>query len=273
MKGKRNLFRLFATLGLAVAAGYLNYQWMTGRSGELMAQAPQVAKVCVAMADLAVGTKLDRSMIRLAEYPVGSIPAKSFADPAALEGRVLVATVYQNEPVLESRLASPDITIGGVHAMIAPGKRAMAVKGNEVLGLSGLVGPGNKVDVLVTLKSEVDGNKPATKLVLEQVPVLATGTVLEHKAGKDAMPVDVYTLEVTPEEGEVLALASTLGTLHFAMRNQADKETVLTEGANLKKTLASYSPERPPAKLARAPRYKAVEIIAGGTSSTVKFAR
>ena len=87
---------------------------------------------------------------------------------------------------------------GGVSAMITPGKRAMAVKGNAVMGLAGFVRPGDRVDVIVSL--EVGRrDDPKTKLVLEKVKVLATGTELTPP-DEDGMTasVDVYTLELTP---------------------------------------------------------------------------
>ena len=78
--------------------------------------------------------------------------------------------------------------------------------------------------------------------MFENVRVLATGTQLVENADGKPSPVDNYTLEVTPEEGEKLVLASTKGKLQFALRNMLDTETVLTTGATLSETLASYRP-------------------------------
>ena len=87
--------------------------------------------------------------------------------------------------------------------------------------------------------------------------------------------MDVYTLEVTPEEGEKLALASNEGKLQFALRNVTDSETVLTAGATVGDTLESYR-SRGPAKLAEAkPQASArafyVEIIRGTDRENAKF--
>jgi pilus assembly protein CpaB len=84
-------------------------------------------------------------------------------------------------------------------------------------------------------KSEV------TKLVLENIPILATGTQIQENGKGEPAPVDVYTLEVAPEEGEKLALAATRGKLQFALRNITDTETVRTRGATIPQTLASLS--------------------------------
>ena len=155
----------------------------------------------------------------------------------------------------------------GSSALVAPGKRAMAVKGNKVMGLAGFIRPGNRVDVLVTMPVGEKEEK-VTKLVLEKMPVLATGTELEPAGdGEKPSSVDVYTLELTPDESEKLALASTQGTLHFALRNASDSEPVLTSGADTKTTLASLRP-RP---AARPGRGSVVEVITGSQKSQVSF--
>ena len=181
-----------------------------------------------------------------------------------------VSTLKPNEPILESKLAPVDVKVGGVSAILKPGKRAIAVKGDKVIGLSGLIRPGNLVDVFVTVK-DPRNKREITKLVLEKVPVLATGPKIEE--GEDGTaPVDVYTLEVSPEDGEKLALSSSRGKLQFALRNATDLETVLTKGATIPKTLASLSPgadtEKPKAdkKAVRkvAPKMFSLEVIRDG---------
>ncbi|MFP4285858.1 MAG: Flp pilus assembly protein CpaB [Desulfovermiculus sp.] len=271
---KTRFFQLGLVLVLALGAGFLNYQWINGKISSLGPQAEAketTTSVVVAAKDLPVGTKLGPEMLKPVKYLPDSAPSRHFSDPQKVQGRILIAAVSANEPILESRLAPTEITVGGVQAMITPGKRAVAVKGNEVMGLSGFVAPGNKVDVMVTLRNG-NGDEAATKMVLESVPVLATGTILEpSKDGSGTSPVDVYTLELTPNESEILALAANQGTLHFAMRNLQDKEPVLTRGADVKKALASLTPEAPKAKQLKPRPVKYVEIISGSTATKMKF--
>jgi pilus assembly protein CpaB len=56
------------------------------------------------------------------------------------------------------------VTTGGISAVVAPGKRAIAVAGDKVIGLAGFIQPGNHVDILVTLKSPFSESH-ITKLV------------------------------------------------------------------------------------------------------------
>jgi pilus assembly protein CpaB len=195
--------------------------------------------VVVAAIDLPPGTKLQKEMIKTVPYFKEGMPSECFADCSKLEDRVTIMPLKQNELILASKLAPTSVTTGGVSAVVKPGKRAIAVKGDKVIGISGFIRPANRVDVLVTMKDPARKRK-ITKIVLEDVLVLATGThIVENKKGEPS-PVDVYTLEVDPEEGEKLALAASEGKLQFALRNVMDNETVLTNGATKAGTLRSF---------------------------------
>jgi pilus assembly protein CpaB len=227
----------------------------------------ETTSVVVATYNLPGGTKLGKGMLKTVDYPSGSLPLGSVNDPNSVFGRVIIANVAENEPVLISKLASKEITVGGVAAMLKPGKRAMAVKGDKVIGISGFIRPGNLVDVYVTVRNP-STKKDTTKLVLDKIQVLATGQEVQVDGKKNASPVDVYTLEVSPEEGEKLALAATQGKLQFALRNITDDETVLTRGATIPDTLRSLTAVKKSTnkktKVRRAyPRLHTMEIISG----------
>lgn len=273
-KTTRSILQMTLALVLALAAGLLVFRWLAARTPA--APAPQVAvqtvQIVVAAADLNKGVKLEPSMLRMVPFVAGSEPPQSFHEIQAISGRVLSMPVGKGEALTGLRLAAEDVKLGGISALVAPGKRAMAVKGNKVMGLAGFIRPGNRVDVLVTLPVG-EREQKITKLVLEKMPVLATGTELEPAGdGEKPSSVDVYTLEVTPEESEKLALAATEGTLNFALRNEADQESVLTEGADTAATLASLRPAK--AKLAPNGKPRAeveVEVIRGVERDRLRF--
>lgn len=240
----------FILLGLAIiialVTSVLIYNWLhhqkmpTAEERMTMETVP----VVVAAGDLPWGTILTEEMlkrkeiIKIAPFNKASLPTASFSDPLLLKNRVLVTSLKLNEPILESRLAPVGAT-GGIAALISSKKRAMAVRVDKVIGVAGFVYPNNRVDVLVSLQTE---GKPITKIILENILVLATGTEMERKEeGKKPLLVDVITLEVTPEEAEMLALATTQGKLQLALRGFADTETVLTRGKAIPSLLASYS--------------------------------
>jgi pilus assembly protein CpaB len=269
-------------LALIVAAGGSTflYKWLQARTAPtaVVQVETQAVPVVVASASLNWGTKLTKEMLKTVPFLKESLPGGYKSDPAALEGRVLIAPLKEMEPVLESRLAAESVTVGGVSAVIKQGMRAIAVKGDKVIGISGFIQPGNRLDVLVTMKDPATKNE-VTKMVLSNVLVLATGTEIEeNKRDGKPRPVDVYTLEVDPEQGERLALAAAEGKLQFALRNTTDMETVLTKGATITQTLASLrgldmKGEPPPKVKEWAPRSKTftVEMIKGDKVSKQKF--
>jgi len=165
----------------------------------------------------------------------------------------------------------------------------VAVRVDKVIGVAGFVHPGNRVDVLVTMSKGKAGKdeEPVTKIVLENILVLAAGPEVTTVKGKEQQPaaVDVITLEVTPEETEKLALAATEGKLQLALRGLIDTEEVLTKGTSIPALLASYSGSGPvvgakgkTSKEASARKLFQtekkvffVELIQGGKVTTKKF--
>ncbi len=254
---------------VAASASMFTYKWLKKETAptEVVKVETEAVPVAVAAVDLCWGTKLEPAMLKTVPYLKDSLPPGYSSSSESLKGRILISPLRQNEPIAEYKLAQASVTTGGVSAVVEPGKRAMAVKGDKVIGISGFIRPGNRVDVLVTL-TDPRTKKKRAKTVLEDVLVLATGTEIEENdEGGKPHSVDVYTLEVTPKEGEKLALAATEGKLQFALRNVIDKETVLTWGATISGTLASYRP-----KVTKRPGAKTytVQVIKGDKVSKIK---
>ena len=263
---------------IALSGSIFLYKWLKTQTApkEVVKSESKAVPVAVAVMDLAWGTKLNKEMLKTVPFLKESLPAGYTTDADKLEGRIIISPVKQNEPITESRMAPDSVTTGGVSAIIKPGNRAIAVKGDKVIGLSGFINPGNRVDVLVTL-THPKTKMRVTKVVLENLLVLATGTEIQENDKGQPAPVDVYTLEVSPAQGEKLALASTEGRLQFALRNMIDGETVLTRGATIPKTLASLRGESPKPKGSPKKKWRprktstTVEIIKGEKVSKKKF--
>jgi pilus assembly protein CpaB len=272
---------LVVALLIAGIVSYWSYGLLQKKTVEQAAPA-DTQQVAVAAYDLKWGTVITSEVVKTQPYLKGSLPTGYIADPAAAVGRVVMYPLQVNEPFTESRLAPASVKLGGVAAIVSPKKRAMAVKVDKVVGVSGFIHPGHRVDVLVSLAKTDKVQQPITKIVLENIPVLAVGTEIEQAAGQKEKPaqVDVITLEVTPEEGEKLALSATEGKLQLALRNYTDTEEVQTRGTTIPNLLASYSGSGPEKKATGArraapaePRGFTVELIKGNKVSEVKFSR
>lgn len=249
----RAVIPIVLALMIAVVASYFIYKYVKQQVAPkevAKMEEVKIRRAAIAMVELPAGTQLKPDMIKTVPFLEETLPPGSFSSSDKLIGRVVITPTKSKELILESKLAPVDVTRGGVSAILKRGKRAISIKGTKVLGLSGLVKPGDRVDVLL-ITTDPKTKESVNKTVFENVRVLATGTQLIEDAEGKPSPVDNYTLEVTPEEGEKLVLASTKGKLQFALRNILDTETVLTTGATLPETLASYRPIVPTKKVNR----------------------
>lgn len=269
MKNWKAIMPIVLSLAIAITGSVYLYQWINHQAApkEIIKVKAEATPVMVAAMDLPWGTQIASEMIKSRSFLRESLPSGYFPTSEGLVGRILIANLKQGDPLVEHRLAPVDVRTGGVSAVLPAGKRAVAVKGDKVIGISGFINPGNRVDVLVTMQDPAT-KKEKTKIVLENIPVLATGTQIEHNSKGDPAPVDVYTLEVTPVESEKLALASAKGKLQFALRNIIDAEKVRTSGATITRTLNSLTGPTPSQK----PKYVRptrtnVEVIKGTSIS------
>lgn len=274
MKKYRPQLFFGAAVVLGLITSLLVFGWLRQAELRRVAEAAvpvvSTAEVIVAKGDLAWGTKLTPEMLQVVNYPAEALPDGHYKNVDELNDAVLLHDVKTNEPILKSKLASGKDVGVGVAAVTDPSKRAMSVKVDEVIGVSGFIKPGDRVDVMVTIESDSRRQHPIAKLILENLKVLAAGMQYEKNGTeKDPKPVQVMTLEVDIEEAEKLALASTQGKLRLALRNPLNAEKVLTTGANVGSLLASFRPKQSK-KAAAAPEFR-VEVIKGGDRKQVKF--
>ncbi len=294
----RALIPIGLALVIAIVGSVFIYNWMQQQAQpdrvveEVRREKQKTVDVVVAFTDIEAGTKLTRENLTTEEYLEKSLPSGHFKDPAELRGRVVLAPIQIKEPIIEHRLAPVDVRTGGVGALISEGNRAVALGGDQVLGVSGFIHPGNRVDIMVTW-SNPETDEQITKRVLEDILVLATGTQMQETERGTTAPVDVYTVEVTPEEAEILTHARNQGRLQLAMRSPVDSMPVLTEGATARVVMdhlrlkagedprfaagdaaEDEAPEPRPAPVApvrAAPAETIVEVIEGGKLVEKKF--
>ena len=236
----RALVPIALSLVIAIAGTVFLYKWIERQRGPkeiVKVEKMDAAPIVVSAGNLPWGTKLKPEMIKTAPYLKESLPVGYFSRTTDLKDRVLIAPLKLNEPITEAKLAPTSVKTGGVSAVLKPGMRAIAVKGDKIIGISGFINPGNRVDVIVTVE-EPKTKKIKSKIFLENMAVLATGTQSEKNEKGEPMPVDVYTLEVTPEQAEKVALAASEGRLQFALRGVTDSEDLLTKGVTVPELLA-----------------------------------
>jgi len=273
---RRVLVILILVLAIASggAASILVYRILKARTTMVLASAPKPAPtfpLVVAAISLPYGSVLQREHVKVVEWASPIRPEGSFSDPRAVIGRAIVDGAVPDEPIIEARLAPKD-SGGGLASVIPKGKRAVSVRVNEIIGVAGFVLPRTRVDVLVSVNPGGDKVRSASKLILQNVEVLAAGQKIEQDKEGKPLTVSVITLLVTPKEAEELILASHEGDIGLALRNSLDLDSVLTSGVVLSSLIHE---ERPPVPAHAHPApvkpANTVEVIRRNVRSTDSF--
>jgi pilus assembly protein CpaB len=227
MKNTRALIVLAIAALAGLAAVMIAQRWLSQQS------ASGIARVAVAATEISLGQRISPEMVKLVDWPSGSVPPGVVSDLARLEGRVVRSGLQRGEPVLETKLAAQG-TQGGLSAVIGEGRRAITVRVNDVIGVAGFALPGNYVDIIVNTQKDGDRNyikdQNISKIVLERILVLAVAQEVGRDETKPKV-VNAVTLEVTPEQAEKIDLARSVGTLSLVLRNQIDPADSTTAGA------------------------------------------
>jgi pilus assembly protein CpaB len=226
--------RFFIVLAGALVFGLLAAVSVTRYLSSAQAYTKNLNRVAVAKVAIPLGTKIIPEQVMVVQFPPESTPDGAFESVDKLTGRVAVMNIAPREPITEARLA-PEGTAGGLSAVIPEGYRAMTVKVDDVVGISGFIMPGTLVDIVVVIDpAEKAGMQdPISKIVLQNIKVLANGQNIDKpESEREANSVKAVTLLVTPEQAEKLALAASEGKLQLVMRNSIDQGDEHTTGIN-----------------------------------------
>lgn len=276
MRRAASLMVLIIAIGSGVGASFLAYRVLRDRKvvGEITLMPEKPARsVVVASVPITYGTVLTPEHLKVVSWPAEA-PQGAFTDLQTLVGRAIIVEAIPEEPILEGKLAPVD-SMGGLSSVIPRGKRAVSVRVNEIIGVAGFVLPRTRVDILVSINPQGDKTRAASKLILQNVEVLAAGQKTERDADGKPQTVNVITLLVDPNDSEKLTLASHEGDLQLALRNSLDLASVTTPGAVLGNMVQGA-----PVKVARAaapvkpkeePVVQTVEVIRGSSRTVEKF--
>src|SRR3954452_5791077 len=239
---------------------------------------PGRSRMVVAARPLPVGTVVQEQHLKTIEWSGGALPLGYISNPQEVVGRGLVTNLQENEPVLESKLAAKGAG-GGLPVIITEGMRGLTMRVNEVSGVSGFVTPNTRVDVLLTMEDKASG-EPATRIIMQDMKVLAAGQSLQPDKEGKPQSVPVVTFLVTPEQAETLTLASQQGAIQLALRNMLDTAAVKTTGTRrgvlmgpIGKQVVARRAGVSRARVAPAPEpsQQVVEVDRGGVRTRMKF--
>ena len=224
--------RLVVALLVAVLVSGVFTLWLSGRVTKAAHVEPRRQLLYVAAArSLDAGETLKPANLQLIAW-MGPAPlAGGFTKVEDLSGRVVLYPLPQGELILERQLAAAGSGLG-LTAKIPSGMRAISVRSDEIVGVAGFLLPGTHVDVLMTYHSAATPDAQ-TATVLQDVVVLAAGQQIQPQADGRPISVNVVTLLLKPQDAEKLVLATSLGGIHFVLRNGSDQQQALSAPVGL----------------------------------------
>ncbi len=252
-------------------AAYGVYGFLRRQQEATEALKKETQDIVVAAKEIPVGTPIAADMVKLAPYPKASVPLGAVSSPEKVVGRVAKVNAVLGEPMLESKLTA---TGTALTVLLAPGSRAIAVKVDEIVGVSGFITPNDRVDVIATVTPPGNtGADKISKIVLQNKKVLSVAQNVEQKGDK-AQVVRSITLELAPEETEKVSVAALEGTITLSLRGVGDDATVQTRGSTRRDLLALAAAPRGGGKArpvqAEKEKFR-VEVYSGTARKVVEF--
>jgi pilus assembly protein CpaB len=226
----KTLLLMFVAIGCGLAASYMTSRLLAERGAANGTD--EKVKVLVAKKNLALGTliKDPEAVFEEKAFTKGEEPKKAIRTFDQVKDRRL------NKPLAAEQFVSADDlmdkTQDGLSALMPKGMRAFGVKSNAEASSGGFVLPNSKVDVVWVSRN--NDKEQVSKIILQNVLVLAVDQQPVRLEDKQAMVPSTVTLAVTPEQAERLTLASETGLLKLILRPFGDEEVVKTQGVSPK---------------------------------------
>ena len=269
MDRRRLTIALLAALLLSGAVTFFLHRRINGRGAATGSQSTQ--KYVAATRAVLPGEVLKANDLTLVDWPVKPSLEGGFTNVEELVGRAAVYPIAVRQPILQAYLALPGAGIG-LTAKIPQGMRAMSLRSDEIVGVAGFLFPGSHVDVLVAVRGDAV-TLPEAEIVVQDVEVITAGQKIEPEPGGKAETVGVVTLLLTPADAQKVVLASNQGSIHFVLRNGADRgqvDPVPVSMAQLSGQRSRSTSTAPRERSAAKPAY-VVETILGDKRATNEF--
>ncbi|MFA5928124.1 MAG: Flp pilus assembly protein CpaB [Candidatus Margulisiibacteriota bacterium] len=261
---------LILALFLAAITTFLVYSYMQSMQKQTK-KMEEKRPVVTAKVNIPTKTIVTEEMLEIKQIPQQYVPGGVVSKLEDAKGKVLVINAMPGQMIFEKDLKEKEASLG-LSFIIPPDKRAISVKVDSAAGISGMIKPGDTVDILVTLPEE-----DRTITVLQNVQVLAinqqTETKSQQNSAKDAGAAAIVTFALSLKDSEKVVLAANKGPLQLALRAAQDSSNVNSMGASVGTILPrDGTPAAPVAKAVARPQpvqsnSSTVKIIKGSTET------
>ena len=204
------------------------------------------------------GTKVEKRHLKYVEIPEGAAPAGIFTNDEDVIGSVSTTDIARGEILISERFARHD-SGSTLAALVGENMRALTVRVNDVIGVAGFLLPGNRVDVLSARKEA--NRRAVTETILRNIKVLAVDQTASTDKNEPVI-VRAVTLEMSPDQAEILVKARTEGEIQLTLRNPLEAEP---EPEPEPEPVVEAKPKPAPVRRYTAPpkRSTTVEVIRG----------
>lgn len=234
----RSVLLIAAALLMAAGTFFVMKSWLANQRAKPVVEIEEQeaeTQVLVTRSDLPAGTFVSEQHLRWQTWPDDDLPdnylVKEEFDETKLYGAVVRRGMPAGTPVLNNQMVKPGER-GFLAAVLGSGYRAFSIKVSAASSISGLVFPGDRVDVILVHKFKADASKQdspdrrASETILSNVRVLALDQTIDDQNGEPII-AKTATLEVTPKQAEVLAVSDDLGRITLSLRSLAKSEKEL----------------------------------------------
>jgi pilus assembly protein CpaB len=218
------LVLIFLSLLMAAGAAWVANVWVNGQLITKASAQPNVHRVVAAALAIPFATKVEGRHLKFIEVPVDVMPGGAFTSFEEVQGQVSTTAISRGEILVSERFAAHERG-STLAALIDKSMRAITVRVDDVIGVGGFLLPGNTVDIVAARKVN---QRAITETILKNIKVLA---VDQTAAANENEPVIVraVTLEMTPEQAEVVVKARSEGTIQLTLRNPEALEIIEPE--------------------------------------------
>lgn len=240
----KSIILLALALGCGLIASIGINQVMANRRTVTVQAEGETTPVYVALTEIGIGDPLTPEVLKLEPWPKEKVPDGALGKLEDVEGRRSRAKFYPGEPILEAKLLGKGESGGSAIDMIPKGMRVVPIRVDAVSGASGMILPGDRVDLLVHLREDAQHGLPkaVTRTFMQNVKVFAVDDVYDRPGTENkAVSAKTISVLVTPEQAELVALAAQVGTVQLVMRNAGDETAGNPGGADLHKLLSGHS--------------------------------
>jgi pilus assembly protein CpaB len=234
--GLRRIIVLLVAVVVAGATAMYARSWIEGQQSNIAVvaapAAEEVYEVLVADANLPAGTFVKPQHLRWQRWPTDDVPdsyvLKGTRDKDVIVGAVVRRGIAEGFPITDGSVVKPGDR-GFLAAVLAPGMRAVSLPINATSSNSGLIFPGDRVDLILTQTlsaADRETTRRVSETVLRDIRIIAMGSEISDAAGEDQNyeKAKTATFEVEPRVAEKVALLGELGTLSLSLRSLAQRE-------------------------------------------------